>query len=162
MRDKHDIQHYTNDPIRSFDHLFIFVPALNEVKTIAKTVNALQDSLSSLQIKTTLVVIDDASTDGTTQKLKALSSRSGLNDSPTHRLVMTIPDYFADHQKTIFPAKNMLIIGTIIAGGMFGVAWAAAYWLSKRYVGWLAMVLSLLTISKIILVGSTVSLSTGH
>lgn len=78
LRDKHDIQHYTNDPIRSFDHLFIFVPALNEVNTIVKTVNVLLDSLNSLPIKTTLVVIDDASNDGTTQKLKLLSNLSGL------------------------------------------------------------------------------------
>ncbi len=78
LRNKHEIQHYTNEPVRSFDQLFIFVPALNEVQTIEGTVNQLLASLSQLPIKATLVVIDDASSDGTTQKLCQLSRRDGL------------------------------------------------------------------------------------
>lgn len=78
MRDKHDIQHYTDDPVRSFDHLFIFVPALNEVQTIVQTVKRLLNSLNGLSVETTLVVIDDASQDGTTQKLKGLAHQPGL------------------------------------------------------------------------------------
>ncbi|MCT3400204.1 hypothetical protein EFP95_12790 [Lentilactobacillus hilgardii] len=66
---------------------------------------------------------------------------------------MTISGYFAKFQKIIYPGKNVLLIGTIAALGFFSLIWAIAYWLSKHYVGWLVVILTLLTIPKIMLIG---------
>jgi hypothetical protein len=66
---------------------------------------------------------------------------------------MTISGYFAKFQKIIYPGKNVLLIGTIVALGFFALIWGVAYWLSKHYVGWLVVTLTLLTIPKIMLIG---------
>lgn len=63
-------EHFSADIQRKIQHMYIMVPALNEVNEIEVTVNRLLRAMSPLPCKTTLIVINDGSDDGTDEKLK--------------------------------------------------------------------------------------------
>ncbi|MCV3739798.1 hypothetical protein [Lentilactobacillus hilgardii] len=55
----------------------------------------------------------------------------------TFYLVMTISGYFAKFQKIIYPGKNVLLIGTIVALGFFALIWGGRL-LAIQTLCWLA------------------------
>ncbi len=74
-RKKEPEEHLTKQTVRDFDDFFVLVPALNERSTIKSTIQLLLEDLKALPVKTTLVVIDDASDDGTGDILRSLNYR---------------------------------------------------------------------------------------
>jgi dolichol-phosphate mannosyltransferase len=54
--------------------LSVVIPAHNETGSIAATINALTDALDSEGIEYEVIVVDDASTDGTAQAVEALAA----------------------------------------------------------------------------------------
>ena len=54
--------------------ILVFIPTLNENKNIKKLV----DKISSLKYKSDIFVVDDGSTDGTINSLKALKKNTNI------------------------------------------------------------------------------------
>lgn len=67
---KNAAKHFSKDSQRRIDHMYIMVPALNEVNEIEATVIRLLRAMGPLSCRATLIVIDDGSDDGTGEKLK--------------------------------------------------------------------------------------------
>lgn len=62
--------HYSVDIQRKVKHMYIMMPALNEANEIEATVSRLLRAMSPLPCKTTLIIINDGSDDGTDVKLQ--------------------------------------------------------------------------------------------
>ncbi|MCA6742575.1 glycosyltransferase [Enterococcus durans] len=71
LRHKRSKEHYVKEVLRSFDKMFVLVPTLNEKETIGAMIENLVEISNKLknEIPITLVVINDASTDGTAEVL---------------------------------------------------------------------------------------------
>jgi cellulose synthase/poly-beta-1,6-N-acetylglucosamine synthase-like glycosyltransferase len=70
---------FSEHKIRQITHLYIMVPALNEVNEIVGTVNRLLTAIKPLPVAATLVIIDDGSNDGTHEKLLAFEDNSSVH-----------------------------------------------------------------------------------
>ncbi|MFZ4974966.1 glycosyltransferase [Enterococcus durans] len=80
LRHKRSKEHYVKEVLRSFDKMFVLVPTLNEKETIGAMIENLVEISNKLknEIPITLVVINDASTDGTAEVLANYQGHQNL------------------------------------------------------------------------------------
>lgn len=78
--------HYSVDIQRKVKHMYIMMPALNEANEIEATVSRLLRAMSPLPCKTTLIIINDGSDDGTDVKLQRF-----VGNNRVHILTRKLP-----------------------------------------------------------------------
>ncbi|MDT2773343.1 glycosyltransferase family 2 protein [Enterococcus durans] len=80
LRHKRSKEHYVKEVLHSFDKMFVLVPTLNEKETIGAMIENLVEISNKLknEIPITLVVINDASTDGTAEVLANYQGHQNL------------------------------------------------------------------------------------
>lgn len=71
--------HYSVDIQRKVKHMYIMMPALNEANQIEATVSRLLRAMSPLPCKTTLIIINDGSDDGTDVKLQRFAGNNRVH-----------------------------------------------------------------------------------
>lgn len=71
--------HYSVGIQRKIKHMYIMVPALNEVNEIEVTVTRLLRAMSPLPCKATLIIINDGSDDGTDLKLQRFEGNNRVH-----------------------------------------------------------------------------------